>query len=692
MPSDAALSEKGFKAAGGNRSTGSWGGINFSFAKTDRICARLGSMICRLFLVSFAALSLYGQATPTVKQAPPPGIPVPDAERQELNSRLESLGLEIANLRAAAPNDPAVAALLPDVQIFYKAAHDALTYDEFFKPAEFPAAKAQLTMGLARAAELRASRASWPASQGTVLLAYRSRIDDSVQPYGLRIPAGWKPDESQARPLYLWFHGRNDTLSEVAFIAGQLRGGREFAPSNAFELHLYGRYCNASKFAGEIDAFEALDDVKRRYRIDTNRLAELGFSMGGASAWHLAAHYPGLWSAASAGAGFAETAVYAKVFAGHQEPPPSWEQKLWRLYDATASAANFANLPMIAYSGEIDPQKQSADIMQEAMMREGLNLERLIGPNTAHKYEPETKKILSQRLDALVAKGRDPAPRHLRFVTYTLRYHQRDWITLDRLQRHWERAEVDADLGEDALRVKTVNVAAFTVNLPANPKTVMIDGENITAPASGSFRRRGGHWEAWPGESGPGPALAKRPGLTGPIDDAFMDAFIFVRPTGPAWNENPGAWSASELERAVREWRRVCRGDARVKTDREITPDDLARNNLVLWGDPGSNGLLAKILPGLPLQWTRDQLTLGSNTVSARDHAPILIFPNPLNPARYVVLNSGFTFREGSTTSNSLQTPKLPDWALIDLRVAPSLKWPGRVVDAGFFDDDWKVQ
>ena len=33
-------------------------------------------------------------------------------------------------------------------------------------------------------------------------------------------------------------------------------------------------------------------------------------------------------------------------------------------------------------------------------------------------------------------------------------------------------------------------------------------------------------------------------------------------------------------------------------------------------------------------------------TLDAAHHAPILIFPNPLNPQRYVVLNSGIDFRD----------------------------------------------
>ena len=62
---------------------------------------------------------------------------------------------------------------------------------------------------------------------------------------------------------------------------------------------------------------------------------------------------------------------------------------------------------------------------------------------------------------------------------------------------------------------------------------------------------------------------------------------------------------------------------------------------------------------------------MGTASSGAADHAPIFIYPNPANPSRYIVVNSGFTFRMGARTSNSLQTPKLPDWAVIDLNTPP---------------------
>jgi hypothetical protein len=101
--------------------------------------------------------------------------------------------------------------------------------------------------------------------------------------------------------------------------------------------------------------------------------------------------------------------------------------------------------------------------------------------------------------------------------------------------------------------------------------------------------------------------------------------------------------------------------------------------------------VLKKIADKLPVKWDAKQLVFAGRTYDAAHTAPVLVFPNPLNPAKYVVLNSGVTFREQALLNNADQTPKLPDWAIIDLDTAPNGKWPGEVKAAGFFDEQWKV-
>jgi hypothetical protein len=138
------------------------------------------------------------------------------------------------------------------------------------------------------------------------------------------------------------------------------------------------------------------------------------------------------------------------------------------------------------------------------------------------------------------------------------------------------------------------------------------------------------------------------------------------------------------LRRLQKDFSKWLRGDPRVKDDRAVTAADIANNNLILFGDPWSNSLIAKIVAKLPVKWTREEITLAGRTVDAAAYAPVLIYPNPLNPSRYVVINSGHTFSDSDWRgTNANLYPHVGDYALIDMR-------DGSVAHSGFFDSHWK--
>jgi hypothetical protein len=643
-----------------------------------------------------------------VRRIPPPGIAIAAADRAELNDGVASLAKEIAALADELKGKPALSELLPDVQIYHKAVQWALDDDEFFKSNEVQVARVLLKQGLERAQALRDGKAPWITATGLVVRGYLSRIDGSVQPYGLVVPASYQAGSAHRHRLDFWFHGRGETLSELDFINGRQRSVGEFAPPNTFVLHPYGRYCNGNKFAGETDAFEALAHVRRNYSIDEDRIVVRGFSLGGAACWHMAVHHAGLWAAAAPGAGFSETPDFLKVFQSEKLQPTWFEQKLWHLYDCTDWAVNLFQCPTVAYSGEIDKQKQAADMMAKAMKPEGLELVHIIGPKTAHSYQPDAKKEINRRIDAIAARGRKPLPEHIRFTTWTLKYNRMNWLVVDELERQWDQTRVEAELvpADNAVKVTTTNVTALSFSFDpglcpldnARGPKVSIDGRKVEAPGvlsdrswSLHFRKTSGEWTV-ADDPDKDRALRKRHNLQGPIDDAFMDSFLMVRPTGQPLNEKVGAWAAAELAHAINHWRRHFRGDARVKDDTAVTTNDIASHHLVLWGDPSSNQLLKQILDQLPLRWDAQNVTLGEKTFPSGNHVPVLIYPNPLNPDKYVVLNSGFTFREYDYLNNARQVPKLPDYAVVDVNVPISSRAPGGIALAGFFGEKWELQ
>lgn len=656
-----------------------------------------------------------------VRPIPPVGIQVSLANQQQLKAELEKLQKEIADLEIKLKSKPALLELLPDVQIYEKAVRYALEHSEFFNAREIPVAGELLKQGLERASALASGKAPWTTATGLVVRGYVSKIDGSVQPYGLVVPESYQPKSPYRHRLDVWWHGRGETLSEVNFLDQRQKSPGEFAPPHAFVLHPYGRYCNANKFAGEIDTLEALAHVKKHYPIDEERIVARGFSMGGAACWQFAVHYPGLWCAAAPGAGFAETADFLKVFQNEKVEPSWYEQKLWHLYDCTDYAMNLFNCPTVAYSGEIDSQKQAADMMAKALEKEGIRLMHIIGPKTAHRYHPAAKEEINRRIDRLAQQGRERTPQSIKFTTWTLRYNRMAWVQVDGLHQHWEKATVTAEFSEpEGPVINTQNVDALTLTfgpgdfpiLPAPTSTaknagdapkptpgkiiINIDEQAVEGPGlmsdrswTAHLRKEADMWRLV--EKADDGTLRKRHGLQGPIDDAFMDSFLMVRPTGSPLNNKVGAWVDTEMKHAIGHWRQQFRGDARIKDDNAVSAEDIGAHNLVLWGDPSSNHVLAKIAAKLPIAWDSKGVWIGDKSYDPDHHVPVLICPNPLNPHKYVVLNSGFTYREYDYLNNARQVPKLPDFAVLDIQSPPNSRWPGRVVTAGFFGEQWEM-
>ena len=660
-----------------------------------------------------------------VRRIPRLGIEVPAEKKTELQQGLAALQKRLGEIRRL--GEPRKTALLPDVEIFQKAVESALVYQEFFDPKELDFATTLLQTGMARADELLTThQPSWTTETGLVVRGYVSKIDGSVQPYGLVVPESYSAKGPLRYRTDVWLHGRGETLSELNFLRDRMNNPGLFTPDDTIVLHPYGRYCNAFKFAGEIDVFEALGSVKQRYRVDENRIAIRGFSMGGAGVWHLAVHYPDKWFAANPGAGFSETPDFLKVFQKEELKPTWWEQKLWQLYDCPGWAANLKNLPVVAYSGELDSQKQAADIMARALRKQAIELRHIIGPGTKHSYHPEAKEEVEWRLDRLNALYRStsyPEPDIWQLKTFTLRYNhlrmaRRDpEIIIEQMEEHWRPATVWAYKRSDALLFNAEGVLQltfdyyprgdgwpdlFVIHQPALKELLGDDAREkgeiigkVELQSDESWRitihKDGDTWKL-----GPRPddgKLRKKHGLQGPIDDAFLDSFLFVRPTGKAAHELTGKWSASELDRAIEHWRRHFRGQARVKQDSQITEQDIAAHNLVLWGDPASNRILGKIADKLPIRWTNDEIVVDDGRNYAADkHALIAIYPNPLNPHRYIVINSSFTFRDYAYLNNARQVPMLPDWAVVDLTTPPNAVWPGKIVAADFFDERWNIK
>ncbi len=655
---------------------------------------KLPLFLCFFASTVLAQLSPNG-ATASFKGSLPPK-PTADLDTAQAEALQKDLNV-VAEAFKAVKQHPNAA----DADIFIKAVRYALEFREWYdtKPEDgIKKANALLDEAKKRIESLKKNETPWMSGTGEKVLGFYSKIDGSPQPYGVEVPdglefgAGKKPV-----PMWVWLHGRGDTATDLTFVYSRLMAKKrgQFTPAGTIVIHPFGRYCNGWKSAGETDAMEARDDAKARFNVDHNRIALAGFSMGGAGAWSLGAHFAGDWACVHTGAGFVDVKRYTKLT---PETFPNWyEQKLWGVYDVPDYVANFHNVPLISYSGEIDTQRDSAEYMTQILKAEGIIRPHLIGPGMPHKYHPDVIKEVQKLVEEAVTKGREEWPNEIHIETRTLAYNQMKWVKLTALEQHWKESRLNAsfDANTNIINITTKGVTGFEITPPPGATTVAVDGNEIQPKADGGawkFSRIGKAWANKPAPS----EHAKKPGLQGPIEDVFKSAFLMVLPDGKPGSGAVDVWVEKESAHFLKRWSGLMRGDVPLKAAAEVTSADMASHHLVLWGTPVTNSLIAKILAvntadKAPLEWSTKAVAMGAQSFPAINHVPVLCYPNPLSPGKYVIINSGLTFREAHDKTNSLQNPKLPDWAILDITQPPDAEAAGKVVAADFFDEHWQA-
>ena len=639
-----------------------------------------------------------------------PSIKPTAEETQQIQSKTDELDALVQKLKAKRGSEDLVA----DVEVYVKAGRMLLEFPEdFFTQDGINHTLAVLDTGIEKARLLQDGKSPWTAAVKRIH-GYHSALDGSVQPYGLTVPASY--DGTKPVRLYVWMHGRAARLTESEFLYSFPNQGPSKPPvadAGQIQLDLYGRWNGGGwHYAGEVDVFEALAAVQKRYKIDPSRILLRGFSMGGEGAWHIALHHPDRWAAAEIGAGTWSRRPQMPGLAPYQYAT----LRIWENF--TEWALNAFNLPLAGHDGDNDTQVsslpppppgtpsrgqlESSLKVRDQLAKEGFPLEGepndlaakgtpaifLISKQTGHGTSPEVR----QRLDAFLKEYGDRgqiSPNHIRFLTYTTRYNKDYWVTLDELEKHYERAEVDALRSDGGKRyqITTKNLTRLVLRETSHAAMIKIDGQDIKVKSGPeiALEKTAGSWRVAKAARPAG--LHKIRALQGPIDDAFLDPFLLVRPTGTPWNEAVNQQALRTLARFDRLYAKFFRAHPRVVDDKDVTTADFAKYNVVLFGDPGSNRWIAKVTGKLPITWTKETVSLGDQKFPAAESFPALVYPNPLSPSHYVVLNTGLTI-EDREYRGDYGMPRLGDFAVLKVKEGADV---GDVAYAGLFDEAWQL-
>jgi len=614
---------------------------------------------------------------------------LPTADQlKTIKEKTEELRKAIAALKEKKLKDD----VLIEVEIYLKAAENIVRFEEWLAAASVKWALSTLDAGIARAKQAEGGKPVWRDAPGKwVVRAYRSHIDNSIQPYAVLLPHDYGADPKKKWRLDVVLHGRDGSLTESKFIASH--AGTAPKDLGYVQLEVYGRGNNAYRWAGESDVFEAMGNFREANTTDPQRVVLRGFSMGGAGTWHIGLKHPGEFCVIGPGAGFTTTHGY---IANLPKELPEHQEKCLRIYDALGYAENAFNVPVIAYSGEKDAQKKAADNIQNALksFKEPHVFEHVVAPGLEHAQPKEWQAKLEQEYKKFADKGRNRDPERIRLIAYTEgRY---DWLSYA-VEKWYERAVVDATRKGRTFAVKTTN--ARFLSLAAGSEignyTVEIDGQRFMLPLENqhvvSLERKDGKWHDVTLQSIEPfrTRLAKRWKFDGPIDSAFTWSFRVDGPKGDGWHPATAKHASAALTGFASLWDRYFRGTLPVRETLKFTG---VIYNAVLFGDPKSNPLIAQALPKLPIKWTAEKLTVNGVEYDAKTHLPVMIYPNPLPEGYgYIVINSGHTFGEADLKgTNALLYPRLGDWAVI--KPTPTAKDPAayEVVAAGLFDENWQ--
>jgi len=210
----------------------------------------------------------------------------------------------------------------PTCRSFHKAVHDALVYREFLhekEPASGASCSSRGSNGLA----------SWRPARRRGLRKPGSSCAATCRKSTARCSrTGWSCRNRSPRAADAGlgstsgFHGRGENLTEVNFLSGRQKDRGVFTPADTVVLHPYGRFCNAFKFAGEVDVLEATESVSSAVSNRRRPDRRAGLLDGGRGLLAVRRTLCRSLGGATPGAGFSETPQFLKEYQKETLTPP----------------------------------------------------------------------------------------------------------------------------------------------------------------------------------------------------------------------------------------------------------------------------------------------------------------------------------------------------------------------------------
>ena len=558
---------------------------------------------------------------------------------------------------------------------------------------------------------LEQGRDPYPLERGKIVnRGYRSVISPELQGYAVYVPPDYDP--TRRYPLYLALHGGSSNGN--LFLGVVLGNNLDWL---SYSEHLYDDFEARWtpdwivvaptgfgqvmwRWMGEQDVLDVLADVQRNYSVDDERIVLAGVSNGGVGTYAIGMRHAWRFSQVQAMAG-----------------APSWLQYLGNRMTETERreaerfsgihlAQNTVNTVFRYYHGRTDTGPMRPHYVDEFTTHlRGLGdvpvNETWYDAGHDILYRVTRHGRIYERLEDVRRPSR---PTEVRIVTGDYRANRQHWLQIDRIVDYPRLAEARANValredGGGRLTISTRHASAISLHvrdLPeADPIAIEVDGREVYSGARAALghrlhlRRDASGWALGFASDG---GRIKRPGVSGPITDAYYGRMVHV--FGTQVSEDTAALR-SAAERGARGWPLwAWNMSQEVVADTAVTEAMMKSAHVVLYGTPGSNAVLERIAGALPIRVEADAVVVGSRRHEGRHVGVRFIYPNPLAPSRYVIVQAGTN--AGIVDKGNKLPEFVGDYVVYDPQTVRGqqrrVQGPNRTLAEGHFDDAWRLR
>lgn len=507
------------------------------------------------------------------------------------------------------------------------------------------------------------------------LMGFRSAGDGQIHYYYLHLPSNHKVNRSVPLVVVITSHpDRHPFLNAAPTTA--IDALRRFAyQADRFGYAVLVPFLRGSHDGplARFDILSSLKDVEFHYSIDERRIYLNGDCEDGRDALLMAERYPDRFAAVSIGRGLTGVDIKSRTYLRDVGNP--------LLY-----IANLRNMPLRLVHGEYFPHSPTIQALtfREQSRRIGKDVDLILLPRDGELME---KDMTGLEFEFFKEKSLSDPPISMTLVTRQLKFNSSYWLQIDRFDKYMAAGSIDAIFSlPNKLEMKTSNISRLTV-LPDKFPLAFTRLRSLLISVNGLYRRV--------------PIVARSPislnilpvpdvrsvkhfksqRIEGPISEAFAERFIVIQGTGGR------PWQQYEAQRLVNEissaWTETYSQKCRQALDRDVNMQIIRDSNLVLVGKIGASTALKYARKLVPLTMTTAGMKIGDRKISGTHLIGTTIYPNPLNPLRYIVVVDFNT--NGSLPESNLAGSGKYDTKVWDI-AAPA---EPVIMNQGYWDSTW---